>query len=49
MSYLERDSQELLYRIKENYFHGAFEAWEKLWNWFIHPQGDYFEGDGSRN
>jgi hypothetical protein len=35
--------------IKENNFHGAFEAWKKLWDHCIQSQGDYIEGDGSQN
>jgi hypothetical protein len=30
--------------IKENDFHGAFEAWKKWWDRCIRSQGDYFEG-----
>jgi hypothetical protein len=41
----QRESQAVLESIKENDFHGHFEAWKKQWN----SQGDYFEGDGSRN
>jgi hypothetical protein len=42
-------SQAVLDSIKENYFHGAFEAWEKRWDRCIRSQGDYFEEDGSQN
>jgi hypothetical protein len=35
--------------IKENDFHGAFEAWKKRWDRCIRSQGDYFEGDGTQN
>jgi hypothetical protein len=46
VSDIRRESQAVLDSIKENDFHGAFEAWEKLWDRHI---GDYFEGDGSQN
>jgi hypothetical protein len=46
---IKRESQATLDSIKENYFHGAFEAWEKRWDRCIRSQGDYFEGDGSQN
>jgi hypothetical protein len=29
---IQRESQAVLDSIKENYFHGAFEAWKKRWN-----------------
>jgi hypothetical protein len=46
---IPRESQAVLDIIKENDFHGAFEAWKKLWDSCIRSQGDYFEGDGSQN
>jgi hypothetical protein len=49
VSDIQRESQAVLKRIKENCFHGAFEAWKKRWDHYIHSQGDYFEGDGSQN
>jgi hypothetical protein len=49
VSDIQRESQVVLDSIKENYFHGAFEAWEKRWNRYVRSQGDYFEGDGSQN
>jgi hypothetical protein len=38
----------VLNSIKENDFHGAFEAWTEQWDRCIRSQGDYFEGDGSQ-
>jgi hypothetical protein len=49
VSHIQRESWAVLNSIKENGFHGAFEAWKKWWNLYIHSQGDYFEGDGSQN
>jgi hypothetical protein len=49
LSHIQRKSQAVLNSIKENEFHGAFEAWKKWWGFCIHSQGDYFEGDGSQN
>jgi hypothetical protein len=49
VSDIQRESQAVLDSIKENYFHGTFEAWEKQWDHCIRSQGDYFEGDGSQN
>jgi hypothetical protein len=45
----QRESQAVLDSIKENNFHGAFEAWKKRWDRCIRSQGAYFEGDGSQN
>jgi hypothetical protein len=43
------DIQRVLDSIKENDFHGAFEAWKKRQYHCIHSQGYYFEGDDSKN
>jgi hypothetical protein len=39
---IQRELQAILDSIKENDFHGAFEAWKKQWDHCIHSQGDYF-------
>jgi hypothetical protein len=49
VSDIQRESQVVLNSIKKNDFHGASEAWKKLWDRCIHCQGDYFEGDGNQN
>jgi hypothetical protein len=49
VSDIQRELQAVLYSIKENYFHGAFEAWKKLWDHCIWSQADCFERDGSQN
>jgi hypothetical protein len=49
VSDIQKESQAVFDSIKENDFHGAFEAWKKQWDCGIHSQGDYFEGDGSQN
>jgi hypothetical protein len=46
---IHRELQVVLKSIKENVYHGAFEAWKKRWDHCIRSQGDYFEGDGSQN
>jgi hypothetical protein len=43
VSDIQRESQAVLDSIKENNFHGAFEAWKKRWDRCIHSQGDYFK------
>jgi hypothetical protein len=41
--------QAVLNSIKENEFHGAFEAGKIWWDHCIGFQGYYFEWDGSQN
>jgi hypothetical protein len=49
VSDIQRKWQAVLDSVKENDFHGAFKVWKKLWDRCIRSQGDYFEGDGSKN
>jgi hypothetical protein len=49
VSDIQRESQAVLDSIKENDFHGAFEAWKKQWERCIRSQGDNFERDGGQN
>jgi hypothetical protein len=42
------ESHAVLDSIKENYLHGAFEAWKKTMDHCVLSQGNYFEGDGSQ-
>jgi hypothetical protein len=49
VSDIQRELQAVLDSIKENDFHGAFEAWKKSSDRCISAQGDYSEGDGSQN
>jgi hypothetical protein len=49
VSDIQRESQAVRESIKENDFHGAFEAWKKRWYRCMRSKGDYFEGDGSQN
>jgi hypothetical protein len=37
------DIQRALDSIKQNDFHGSFEAWKKRWDRCIRSQGDHFE------
>jgi hypothetical protein len=41
VSDIERESQAVLDSIKENDFHGVFEAWKKRWHRCTRSQGDY--------
>jgi hypothetical protein len=49
VSDIQREVHVVLDIIKENGFHGAFEAWKKQRDRCIPSQGDYFEGDGNKN
>jgi hypothetical protein len=49
VSDIQRELQAVLGSIKENDFHGAFEACKKRWDCCMRSKGDYFEGDGSQN
>jgi hypothetical protein len=49
VSDIQRESQGVPDSIKENDFHGAFEAWKKRRDRYIRSKGDCFEGDGSQN
>jgi hypothetical protein len=40
---IQNESQAVLDHIKDNDFHGAFDAWKKLWNRCICSKRDYFE------
>jgi hypothetical protein len=49
VSDIQRELQAILNGIKENDFHGDFEAWKTRWDRCICSQGDYFEGYCSQN
>jgi hypothetical protein len=50
VSDIQRELRAVLDSIKENDFHGAFEAWKKSWDWCILcSQGDYLEADVGQN
>jgi hypothetical protein len=49
VSDIQRELQAVLDSIKENEFHGAFEAWKKRWVRCVRSQEDYYEGEGSQN
>jgi hypothetical protein len=47
---IQRESQAALCSIKENDFHGAFEAWGgKQWDRCVRSLGHYFEENDSQN
>jgi hypothetical protein len=46
---IQIESHAVLDSIKENNFHGAFEALKKRWDRCIRSKGNYFEGDSGKN
>jgi hypothetical protein len=48
VSDMQRELQAILDSIKENDFHGAFEAWKKRWDRVCVPK-ETFVGDGNQN
>jgi hypothetical protein len=45
---IEAESQAVLNTITEQDFQDAFTKWQKCWEWFIHTEGDYYEGNGGQ-
>jgi hypothetical protein len=45
---IEAESQAVLNALTEHNFQNAFKKWQKRWEWCIHAEGDYFEGDGGQ-
>jgi hypothetical protein len=45
---IEAESQEVLNTLTEHDFEDAFKKWQKRWEWCIHAEGDYFEGDSGQ-
>jgi hypothetical protein len=45
---IEAELQVMLNILTEHDSQDAFKKWWKRWEWCIHVEGDYFEGDGSQ-
>jgi hypothetical protein len=45
---IQRDSQNVLDRLREQDFHNAFQQWQRRWDRCVAAQGNYFEGDASQ-
>jgi hypothetical protein len=45
---IKAESQVLLNTLTECNFQDALKKWLKCWEWCIHTEGGYFEGDGGR-
>jgi hypothetical protein len=44
----ETESQAVLNTLTEHNFQDAFKKWEKLWEWNVCVEGNYFDGDGGQ-
>jgi hypothetical protein len=42
---IEEESQKVLNNLTEHNFQDAFKKWQKHWEWCLHAERDYFEGD----
>jgi hypothetical protein len=45
---IQRESQNVLGRLREQDFQDAFQQWQRRWDRCVAAQGDYFEGDASQ-
>jgi hypothetical protein len=43
---IHAETQEVIDTLTFENFQGCMKSWETWWNDCIHPQGDYFVGDG---
>jgi len=45
---IQRESQNVLGKLREQDFQHAFQQWQQRWDWCVAAQGDYFEGDAAQ-
>jgi hypothetical protein len=45
---IEAEPQAVLNTLTEHDFQEAFKKWQKGWEWCIHVEVDYFEGDSGQ-
>ena len=45
---IQRESQNVLGKLREQDFHHAFRQWQQRWERCVAAQGDYLEGDGAQ-
>jgi hypothetical protein len=45
---IQRESQNVLGRLREQDFQHAFQLWQRRWDRCVTAQGDYFEGDAAQ-
>jgi hypothetical protein len=45
---IEAESQAVLNTLTEHDFQDAFNKWQMCWEWRIHMEGDYLEGDSTQ-
>jgi hypothetical protein len=45
---IQAESQRVLDTPREKDFQEAFQKWRRRWDWCLHAEGNYFEGEGGR-
>jgi hypothetical protein len=45
---IKAELQAVLNTLIEHNIQDVFKKWQKCWEWCIHVEGDYFEGDGGQ-
>jgi hypothetical protein len=45
---IQAELQRELDTLTEKDFRESFQKWRRWWDWHLHAEGNYFEGDGSR-
>jgi hypothetical protein len=45
---IQAESQRVLDSLTEKDLQGVFQKWRRGWDWCLHVEGNYFEGDGGR-
>jgi len=45
---IQAESQTVLDTLIEKNFQEVYQKWRRWWDWFLHAEGNYFEGDSGR-
>jgi transposase len=45
---IQAESSRVHDTLTEKNFQEAFRKWKRRWDWCLHVEGNYFEGDGGR-
>jgi hypothetical protein len=45
---IQRESQNVLGKLRKQDFQHAFQQWQRRWDRCVAPHGDYFEGDAAQ-
>jgi hypothetical protein len=44
---IQAETEMVLNTVMKKHFQNALQKWQKRRDWCVHPEGDYFEGDGT--